>query len=278
MSSQVRNPAPVVDVAVDTVWERIREEAREIVSREPAMADFIANTVLNHEHFEDALGPRLAQRIERPEVHREMVNRAFADALEAEPEIGAAARADIVAIEDRDPACDRFIEPFLYFKGFHAVQTFRMAHRLWHMGRRDFALYLQSCSSQIFQVDIHPAARMGAGIMVDHATGLVIGGTAVVEDEVSILQGVTLGGTGKDSGDRHPKVRRGVLIGAGAKILGNIEIGECSRIASGSVVLHDVPSNRTVAGVPARIVGFAGCTEPARKMDHMLETPVDEPQ
>ena len=278
MSSQLSNPAPIIDSAADTVWERIREEARQIVAREPAMADFIATAVLNHDRFEDALGSRLAQRIERPDMHGDLVLQAFADALEVEPEIGLAARADIVAIEDRDPACDRFIEPFLYFKGFHAIQTFRMAHRLWHMGRQDFALYLQSCSSQIFQVDIHPAAHIGAGIMVDHATGLVIGGTAVVEDDVSILQAVTLGGTGKESGDRHPKVRRGVLIGAGAKILGNIEIGECSRIASGSVVLHDVPSNRTVAGVPARIVGFAGCTEPARKMDHTLETVQNESQ
>jgi serine O-acetyltransferase len=171
---------------------------------------------------------------------------------------------------DRDPACMRLIEPLLFFKGFHAIQTHRLAHALWKAGRRDLALYLQSRSSEIFQTDIHPAARIGNGIFLDHATGLVVGATALIEDNVSMLQDVTLGGTGKESGDRHPKIRHGVLIGAGAKILGNIEIGHCSRVASGSVVLHAVPNNKTVAGVPARVVGEAGCAEPARSMDQIL--------
>jgi serine O-acetyltransferase len=179
-------------------------------------------------------------------------------------------RADLVAVYDRDPACSRFIEPVLYFKGFHALQTHRVAHWLYKMGRRDFALYLQSRSSGVFQTDINPAVPMGKGIFLDHATGLVVGETAVIEDDVSILQNVTLGGTGKESGDRHPKIRRGVLIGAGAKILGNIEIGNCSRVAAGSVVLKPVPANATVAGVPARVVGQAGCAEPARSMDQVL--------
>ncbi len=275
MPSQTQSSVQKSVDAVDPVWRRIRDEAEAIVAREPAIAGFVHAAVLSHDRFEDALAHRLGQRIEHEDVHGDLVRLAFDEAIREDPEIGAAARADIVATQDRDPACDRFIEPFLYFKGFHALQVFRMAHRLWHMARSDFALYLQSRSSEVFQVDIHPAARIGRGIMVDHATGLVIGGTAVVEDEVSILQAVTLGGTGKEGGDRHPKIRRGVLIGAGAKILGNIEIGECSRVASGSVVLHDVPSNRTVAGVPARIVGFAGCNEPARKMDHMLEVSDD---
>ena len=171
---------------------------------------------------------------------------------------------------DRDPAAHRFIEPLLYFKGFHAIQTHRLAHWLWDKGRKDFALYLQSRSSAVFQTDINPAARIGRGIFLDHATGLVVGETAVIEDDVSILHGVTLGGTGKENEDRHPKIRRGVMIGAGAKILGNIEVGHCARIAAGSVVLKAVPHNTTVAGVPARVVGEAGCAEPSRTMDQML--------
>ena len=179
-------------------------------------------------------------------------------------------RVDIQAYYDRDPACDRFLMPVLYFKGFHAIQTHRLAHWLWKKGRRDFALYLQSRSSAVFQTDINPAAKIGKGIFLDHATGLVVGETAVVEDNVSILQGVTLGGTGKEMGDRHPKIRHGVLIGAGAKILGNIEIGHCTKVAAGSVVVKPVPPNKTVAGVPARIIGEAGCEEPSRAMDQLL--------
>jgi serine O-acetyltransferase len=175
-----------------------------------------------------------------------------------------------MAVADRDPACLRLMEPLLYFKGFHALQAYRLAHALLRAGRRDFALYIQSRVSAAFGVDINPAARIGKGIFLDHATGLVVGETTVIEDDVSILQGVTLGGTGKETGDRHPKVRWGVLIGAGAKILGNIEIGHCARVAAGSVVLAPVPHNKTVAGVPARIVGEAGCAEPARDMNQIL--------
>jgi serine O-acetyltransferase len=213
----------------------------------------------------------LAQRLGNADLPADIVAKAFEDALEAEPEIGFAARADIVATFERDPACHRYIDPLLYFKGYQAIQTHRMAHRLWHLGRKDFAYYLQSRLSIIASVDIHPAARIGKGIMVDHGHDIVIGETTVIEDNVSIMQGVTLGGTGKESGDRHPKIRRGVLVGAGAKILGNIEIGHCSRVAACSVVLHDVPANRTVAGVPAKVVGYAGCEEPARAMDHQVE-------
>jgi serine O-acetyltransferase len=173
-------------------------------------------------------------------------------------------------VADRDPACLRLIEPLLYFKGFHALQCHRLAHALWKAGRRDFALWLQSRASEVFQTDINPAARIGKGIFLDHATGLVVGQTCVIEDDVSILHGVTLGGTGKERGDRHPKIRKGVLIGAGAKIIGNIEVGHCARIAAGSVVLSPVPHNKTVAGVPARVVGEAGCAEPARSMDQIL--------
>lgn len=179
-------------------------------------------------------------------------------------------RADIRAITERDPAATRFSEPLLYFKGFHALQTHRVAHWLWSEGRRELALFLQSRASEVFGVDIHPAARIGKGILVDHATGVVVGETAVVEDNVSILHEVTLGGTGKDCGDRHPKVRHGVLIGAGAKILGNVEVGEGAKIGAGSVVLEDVPAHATVAGVPAKVVGIAEGDEPARTMDHRL--------
>jgi serine O-acetyltransferase len=187
-----------------------------------------------------------------------------------DPDWATTVRVDIQAYYDRDPACDRFIMPVLYFKGFHAIQTHRLAHWLWNHGRKDFALYLQSRSSSVFQTDINPAARIGKGVFLDHATGLVVGQTAVIEDDVSILHGVTLGGTGKAGGDRHPKIRYGVLIGAGAKILGNIRVGDCARIGAGSVVVRDVPPRVTVVGVPARIVGEAGAAQPASVMDQLL--------
>jgi len=259
---------------LDPVWHRIREEAEAIARGEPSLGGFIFGTILNHERLEQALTHRLAQRLTNADISAELIIQAFEDALEADAEIGVAARADILAVYDRDPACHRYVEPFLYFKGFQALQTYRMAHELWKLGRRDFAYYLQSRSSAVFSVDIHPAARIGRGIFIDHAHGIVIGETAVVEDNVSMLHSVTLGGTGKESGDRHPKIRYGVLLGAGAKVLGNIEVGHCSRVAAGSVVLHDVPPNRTVAGVPAKVVGYAGCEEPARLMDHQLKAEV----
>ncbi len=213
---------------------------------------------------------RVAVRLGHTAFPADLIEKAYFEALAADPSISEAFRADIAAVVDRDPACTRLIEPVLYFKGFHAIETHRLAHALWTAGRQDFALYLQSRSSEVFQTDIHPAARIGKGIFLDHATGLVVGATAVIGDNVSMLQDVTLGGTGKERGDRHPKIKPGVLIGAGAKILGNIEIGQCSRVAAGSVVLHPVPDHKTVAGVPARIVGDAGCAEPSRVMDQIL--------
>ncbi len=256
---------------VDPVWARIRREAEEIARREPELATFIYSTVLHHDTLEAAVVHRVTERLDSPEVSAELIRQAYADALENEPSIGAAFRADITATVDRDPATNRFLEPVLYFKGFHAIQTHRLAHWLWGRGRKDFAYYLQSRSSAVFQTDINPAVSIGRGIFLDHATGLVVGETALIEDDVSILQDVTLGGTGKEAGDRHPKIRRGVLIGAGAKILGNIEIGHCARIAAGSVVLKPVPHNTTVAGVPARVIGEAGCPEPSRAMDHLFD-------
>ena len=255
---------------VDPVWARIRHEAEESARREPELATFIYENILHHDTLEGAVVHRVSQRLDHGDVSAEMIRQAYADALQDDPAIGDAFRADIVATVDRDPAATRVMEPLLYFKGFHAIQTHRLAHWLLKNGRRDFSLYLQSRSSAAFQCDINPAAKIGRGIFLDHATGLVVGETAVIEDDVSILHGVTLGGTGKEHEDRHPKIRHGVLIGAGAKILGNIEVGHCARIAAGSVVIKPVPNNVTVAGVPAKVVGEAGCPEPSRAMDQML--------
>ncbi len=254
----------------DAAWTRVRQEAERIVAEEPALAGFVLSTILNQSGLEQAIIHRVAARLGHPVVTADLVAQAFAEAVEAEPSMAGAFRADLAAVVDRDPACRRFIEPVLYFKGFHALQTHRLAHWLWNRGRVDLALYLQARASEVFQTDIHPAARIGQGIFLDHATGLVVGQTASIGDNVSMLHDVTLGGTGKDGGDRHPKIGSGVLIGAGAKILGNIEVGDCARIAAGSVVLAPVPRNTTVAGVPARVVGQAGCAEPARAMDQLL--------
>jgi serine O-acetyltransferase len=254
----------------DPVWARVRSEAEAVVRQEPQIAAFIQSALLDQDTLETAIVHRISRRLDHPEVSAAAIAQAFMDAVDDSPEIGEAFRADIVATYDRDPATTRFIEPVLYFKGFHAIQTHRLAHWLWHKHRKDFALYLQSRSSSVFQTDINPNARIGRGIFLDHATGLVVGETAVIDDDVSILHGVTLGGTGKADEDRHPKIRRGVMIGAGAKILGNIEVGHCARIAAGSVVLKAVPPNTTVAGVPAKVVGTAGCAEPSRAMDQML--------
>lgn len=257
--------------AVDPVWHRIREEAEQIVRSDPALSSFVLASVLNHDTLEDALCHRLVQRLGHSDMPDEFIRQAVEDAFEQQPELSDIVRADIMAVFDRDAACSRLLEPLLYFKGFHAIQNHRIAHWLWTEGREDFALWLQSRAAGVFDIDINPAAKIGRAIMLDHGGSVVIGSTAVIGDNVSMLQGVTLGGTGKEDGDRHPKIGSGVLIGAGAKILGNIKIGDCVRVASGSVVLHEVPPNRTVAGVPARIVGYAGCEEPSTSMDHVIE-------
>ena len=267
----VRVPAPADTLSeVDPVWFEIRREAEAIVKADPAMASFVHATVLNHSRLEEAVFHRIAERLDNSVVSGEVIRCAFREALSENPDLPEIIRCDIAAVYDRDPATERRIEPLLYFKGFHAIETHRLAHALWEKGRRDFALYLQSRASEVFQTDIHPAVPMGRSIFLDHATGLVVGGTAVIEDDVSILQDVTLGGTGKHWGDRHPKIRHGVLIGAGAKILGNIEIGENSKVAAGSVVLRSVPPRSTVAGVPARLIGRVGDVEPARDMDQTI--------
>ena len=264
------NLAEMSRAKLDPVWTEILGEAKAAADNDPMVAAFFHSTVLNQGSLEAAVVHRIAGRLDHPDMPASLIRQAFESMLDANPVWSAEVRVDIQAVYDRDPACDRYLQPVLFFKGFHAIQTHRLAHWLWNEGRQDFALYLQSRSSAVFQTDIHPAVPFGKGIFLDHATGLVIGMTALVEDDVSILQGVTLGGTGKETGDRHPKIRRGVMIGAGAKVLGNIEIGACSRVAAGSVVLKPVPAGVTVAGVPARVVGEAGCAEPARSMDQTM--------
>lgn len=256
--------------SVDPLWQEIRTEVGEVAAHEPILASFLHASVLNHKTLEGSLGFILAGKLESSVLPAMLVRELIHDACEADRSIGQSIRADIRAVRERDPAANSFSEPFLYFKGFHALQTHRVAHWVWHGGREALAQFLQSRMSETFAVDIHPAARIGNGILMDHATGIVVGETAVVEDNVSMLHEVTLGGTGKDHGDRHPKVRRGVLIGAGAKILGNVEIGEGAKVGAGSVVLSDVAAHTTVAGVPAEVVGEPGTPEPALSMDHRL--------
>ncbi len=262
----------------DALFAHIVADAQEAVRREPDLAGFLFANVLHHETLERAIIHRVAARLDHPDLGAESIVHAYAGVIAADPSIVEAFRADILAVFDRDPACARLLDALLYFKGFHALQTHRLAHALLKQGRRDFALYLQSRSSAVFQVDINPAAKFGKGVFLDHATGIVVGETAEVGDDVSILQDVTLGGTGKEIGDRHPKIRHGVLLAAGAKVLGNIEVGHCARVAAGSVVLSPVPHNTTVAGVPARVVGTAGCAEPGRTMDQILASKAAEAQ
>lgn len=254
----------------DPVWERVVREAEESARKEPMLASFLHATILNHKSLEDALSFMLSGKLESPALSSLTLRDLLGEAFARSTAIGVAIRADLEAVCQRDPACRTFATPLLYFKGYQALQAYRAAHYYWTKGREDLALFLQSRISEAFAVDIHPAARIGKGILIDHATSVVIGETAVVEDNVSMLHEVTLGGTGKVSGDRHPKVRHGVLIAAGAKILGNIEVGEGAKVGGGAVVLEDVPPHTTVVGVPAKPVGRTGSAEPALEMDHTL--------
>lgn len=254
----------------DPVWEAIRGEVEREAEREPPLAEFFRITVLNHADFEEALSFHLADKLARNTLPARAIREAIDEAMSSDAAIGAAARADLQAVRDRDPACTGRWVPLLYSKGFHSLQAHRVAHWLWINGRTAFALHLQNRVSEVFGVDIHPAAQLGRGLFVDHATSVVIGETSVVEDDVSMLHEVTLGGTGKETGDRHPKVRAGVLICAGAKILGNVEVGEGAKVAAGSVVLSDVPPHSTVAGIPAEVVGHPEADQPALEMDSSL--------
>lgn len=257
-------------IDIDQIWQIMRDEAKVAARNEPVLHSFIEDTVLRHDSLTSAIIYRIARRLRHSDLDRDRVVKTFHQIAENDPNIILNLAKDLHAVLDRDPACQRYLEPLLYFKGFHGLATHRFAHAVWNLGRKDLAYFLQSQSAKIFATDIHPAARFGSGIMLDHATGLVVGETAVIGDNCSILHGVTLGGSGKATGDRHPKIGAGVMIGAGAKVLGNIHIGNCCLIASGSVVLRDVPPRKTVAGVPAKIVGEISVQDPAAAMNQNI--------
>ncbi|MCA8902048.1 MAG: serine O-acetyltransferase [Hyphomonas sp.] len=251
-------------------WKRLRFEAAAAAADEPALGSYINAAILSHQTLCQALSYHLAEKLGDGMIGAQQVRDILSDAYDADPSIVDAAEADMMAVLERDPACRGLLQPFLHFKGFQSLQTHRVAHILWRQGRESLAFHFQSRSSELFGTDIHPAARVGAGVMLDHATGITIGETAVVGDGCSLLHGVTLGGTGKEVGDRHPKIGRGVLLSVGAKVLGNIQIGDEAKVAAGSVVLKDVPARCTVAGVPARIVSGPECCQPAKTMDQSL--------
>lgn len=259
----------------DLLWQTIRQETEIAAKSEPILASFLHNTILNHNCVETALSYHLANKLDCVETPAILLHEVIAEAFRSDPSIGQAVRADIRAVYERDSACHAYSTPFLYFKGFLALQSYRIAHWLWKQNRQSLAFYFQFRISVVFSVDIHPAAKLGQGIMIDHATGLVIGETCTVGNNVSIMQSVTLGGTGKEEGDRHPKVGDGVLISCGAKILGNISIGEGAKIGAGSVVLQDIPPHTTAAGVPAVIVGKPSGGQPALDMNHQISCDIN---
>lgn len=254
------------------IWDWVSEEAARVAAEEPQLRPLLADVVLSQPNLGAALGVRLARKLAREDMTREELTPLLVGILSGEGKLISSVARDLQAVVDRDPACRSPLEPLLFFKGFMAISTYRVAHHLWTVGRRELALYFQSLASEVFGVDIHPAAKIGCGILLDHANSFVVGETAIIEDDVSILHEVTLGGTGKESGDRHPIVRSGVLLGAGAKILGRVEIGEGAKVGAGSVVLNDVPPHTTVAGVPAQVVGVSREDAPALEMDQRLET------
>lgn len=258
---------------LNQVWEQIREETKQLAEQEPMLASFLHSTILKHKNLGGALSYILADKLATTTMPAISLREIIEECYQAQPDIINCAAADINAVRQRDPAVEFWSTPLLYLKGFHAIQSYRITHYLWQQQRKSLAIYLQNQISVAFDVDIHPAARIGHGIMFDHATAIVVGETAVIENDVSILQGVTLGGTGKESGDRHPKIREGVMIGAGAKILGNIEVGKYAKIGANSVVLHPVPEYATAAGVPARIICKNTDAKPAFDMNQYF---VDE--
>ncbi|MBL4867897.1 MAG: serine O-acetyltransferase [Pseudomonadales bacterium] len=253
------------------LWQQIRSEVSNEAAGEPMLASFFHATILNHDNLAAALSFHLANTLNSATVPAMAIREVIEDAHTSNPSIIKSAQLDNIAFYDRDPACDRYSTPFLFFKGFHAIQAYRVAHSLWGQGRKPLALFFQNRISEVFGVDIHPGAIIGSGILLDHAHGFVVGETAVIEDDVSMLHSITLGGTGKEAGDRHPKIRKGVLISAGAKILGNVEVGVGAKVGAGSVVLEDVPAHTTVVGVPAKPVGKPAEENPALGMDHSIE-------
>lgn len=262
--------------ATPPVWAALRNEAEHIAASEPSLASLLNAVILRHGDLSRALSYQLARKLSDQELRAMSLRETCEEAYTADPGIVAAAEADLKAVFERDPACKGYVQPFLFFKGFQALQTHRVAHWLYGQGRETLAFYLQSRMSEVFQVDINPATRVGQGVFIDHGTGIVIGETAVIGDDVSMLQGVTLGGTGAERGDRHPKIGKGVLLGAGAKVIGNITIGDFAKVASGAVVLKNVPPGCTAVGVPARLVNCPTCAEPARSMDHTLAEDIDD--
>jgi serine O-acetyltransferase len=252
------------------VWAALRNEAEHAAKTEPGLASLLHATILKHEDLGAALSYQLARKLGDQELRAMSLREHAEEAFYSDPSIIEAVEADLQAVFERDPACKGYMQPFLFFKGFQALQTHRVAHFMWNQGRETLAFYLQSRMSEVFQVDINPATRVGKGVFIDHGTGIVVGETAVIGDDVSMLQGVTLGGTGAERGDRHPKIGRGVLLGAGAKVIGNITIGDYAKVASGAVVLKPVPAGCTAVGVPARLVNCPTCDEPAKSMDHTL--------
>ncbi|MBQ9275021.1 MAG: serine O-acetyltransferase [Succinivibrio sp.] len=252
------------------LWQKLRDETALCYAREPLLKE-CCSVVLDSGSLEQAVGAMIAFRLRSKLLPQEGLKALCEEALGSDPSLIECALCDLQAVSSRDPAvASSLLQPFLFLKGPLALESWRVAHWLWQQGRREMALFLQSLISMTLGVDIHPAATIGRGIMLDHATGIVIGETAVVGDLVSILHSVTLGGTGKERGDRHPKVGRGVMIGAGAKILGNISVGECAKIGAGSVVLKDVPAHATVAGVPAVVVGRSAGDLPSLEMEQNL--------
>jgi len=274
MMNTVKKPKGCKGMAVDDklsmAWQCIRDEAKILVEQEPMLASFFHSTILNHDNLQCALSFQLANKLDHATMPAILLREVIEEALRSDPTILHAVAADLCAVQERDPAVEHFSTPLLYLKGFLALQGYRISNWLWHQNRKALAIYLQNQISIVFAVDVHPAATIGEGIMLDHATGIVIGETAVIEDNVSILQNVTLGGTGKESGDRHPKIRAGVMIGAGTKVLGNIEIGRGAKVGAGSVVLEAVPAHTTVAGVPARIVGRPDSEMPSLAMNQTI--------
>lgn len=270
---------PVTEVPPhDPMWDEIRHDAAANAQAEPALAGYMHAFILRHSRLADALSDLLADRLGSPAVPALGLKDLIDEAFQADPYILTAVHADLEAVVTRDPASGGYLAPLLHFKGFHAIQAYRVAHHYWTNGRTALARFLQSRVSEVFAVDIHPGARLGKGLMFDHATSVVIGETAVVDDDFSMLHEVTLGGTGKEGGDRHPKIRRGVMIGAGAKVLGNIVVGEGAKIGAGSVVLHDVEPHTTVGGIPAKPIKlpqgqFPDNTFPALTMDQQFQYP-----
>jgi serine O-acetyltransferase len=258
----------------DAVWTTLCREAVRVIAKEETLARFIDSAILSYDDFGSALAGLLARKLGDGFLSVDRLEEVALGAMADDPTIVAKGVTDLAAVTSRDPAADCPLTPFLYYKGFHALQWHRIGHWLWTHRRLELAHFLQSRVSEVFAVDIHPAVPVGSGVFIDHATGLVVGETAVIGNDVSILQGVTLGGTGKEHGDRHPKVRDGVLLSAGAKVLGNIIIGYHAKVGAGSVVLKDVPARATVAGVPARVIGW--CRDPlvpALAMDQSLPEP-----